>query len=172
MIKFLGMLILVIAGGLSGRLGSRVLEERLTDLTSCRQAFHLLETEISYALCPLPQAFCHVSDMCQGRAGLLFGSAAEILKAGEGVTAGQAWLAALKKHTPEMALNDGDIEVLASFAPGLGLCAREDQLRKLSLLEQALSGREENAGQHFRQMGKVWRSIGWCAGITVAMLWL
>ncbi len=165
MTRLLGGLLILAACAGWGYGGAARLTRRRRRLAAWQQGLLALMKEIEYSLTPLSQALA-LAAKAAGSEGNLFLETAGQLQAGEGITAGEAWQAAL-----ERTVADGEAwEILAPLGSGLGLSGAEQQLKQLELCRLRLAAAEEAARGKELQFGKIWRSMGWAAGALIVLL--
>ncbi len=165
--KLLGAVLIIIASATVGRYASKKLEKRVCFLADVQQGILTLAREMDYALTPMPQAFAVAAQTARS-ARFLFGSAAEILSSQRGVSAEEAWKEAMQQVT--MPLKAEEVQVLESFATGLGLSDKANQLKKLELSRLRLQALETTAKEEYQKMAKVWRSLGLTFGFAVVLI--
>jgi len=172
MLKFLGAVLVIISFGVIGTVLGRNLTKHTEELRQFQFALSALETEIVYALTPLPQAFKIVAKQTKGVVAKFFTTVSQELNNGQGQTAGEAWSKTLAKIAPYLMLNEGDLSVLAQFGQGLGSSDREDQLKRLTGIKMQLAAREKAAELERGQFQKIWQTLGWACGLAVTLLFI
>ena len=160
------LLILGASGGL-GIWSAARLKERVTLLAGTGAGVDSLMLDIDDLASPLPQALSKAA-LSAGPASALFEDAACRLKAGDGVTGSEAWLAALEGYTAAKELTP----LLAQVAAGLGETDAACQLRQLGACRQELARGQREAEENYARFGKIWRSLGWCGGAVIVLLLL
>ncbi|MGI5891379.1 MAG: hypothetical protein ACOX7H_01395 [Bacillota bacterium] len=169
MLKILGAIMIIFVCVSIGRLLAEELERRCRVLHDLQQGLLALEREISYAATPLPEAL-RIAARSSASAASVFENAASKLRQSRGINAQQAWEWALERAGYELPLGAEDLSILSAFGRGLGLSDMQDQIRRLELSRQRLFSLEEEAQAHYRQLGKVWKNLGWAAGIAIAII--
>ncbi len=169
MLRWVGLIMVVLGCGLMGQLLAKSLERRCKVLQELGQGLLILEREIGYSATLLPQALAQAGQGA-GQAGELFIVTGELLAAGEGQGAGHAWLDALDRTAPDLNLEEETRQLLVAFGQGLGLSHSQDQLKRLELCRLRLEGLETEAKNKWRQLGKVWKNLGWAMGLALALL--
>jgi stage III sporulation protein AB len=152
-----------------GRLLAAELDKRCYLLHDLQQGLLALEREISYTKTPLPQALKTAAE-AGGRSAVVFHYTVDLLNRRQGISAQRAWELALEKASHELPLKAEDLFILNSFGRGLGLSNAEDQVKRLELSRQRLFQAEELAKDQARRLGKVWKNLGWAAGIAIAII--
>ena len=147
---------------------TQILERRPKELREMRTALQMLETEISYAATPLPDAFRLIKDQFQGNMRDFFDQLVREL--GNMHTAGHAWQHSVESHYGKMAWNQEDRAILLALAPTLGLSDRQDQLKHLRLCQERLSMAEQQADERARKHARLYRSMGVLVGLLLVLL--
>ncbi|MGO0123008.1 hypothetical protein [Desulfothermobacter acidiphilus] len=168
--RWLGAALLLLAGGMAGHGLSRDYSCRPRELRALVSGLQLLRTEINYAV-PLPEALLRVGRNLGGEVGELFDQLAARLKCGGAAQGMESlWAGAVEQWRCRLALKEEDWEVLGLLAGILGGTLREEQERHLALaqerLELALGLAEEEARRYIR----LYRFLGWGAGLGLAVL--
>ena len=132
----------------------------------------MLETEISYALTPLPEALLGISEKIEGAVGQFFLITSQLLGQEQGMTAGEAWKEALKSLKGSTALTEGDIDVLSSLGANLGSSHREEQLKHLRLTQEHLKHQELCAEKDREKGERIWRTAGFFGGLVIVIILL
>jgi len=169
MLKIIGACIIIFASASIGRIGAAKMEKRFHALQYLQGGILSLEREIGYGATPLPEALISAS-AAAGPIAPLFQLTAQKLLAGRGINAQEAWSEAIEEVS--LPLNRADCEILAAFATGLGLSDGKDQLKRLELIRLRLQAAEEEAKKEWQNMGKVWKNLGWAAGVILVLICL
>ena len=145
-----------------------VLERRPRELREMRTALQMLETEISYAATPLPDAFRLIRDRFQGNLRDFFDQLVREL--GSKHTAGHAWQSSVDTLYGKMAWTQEDRSILLALAPTLGQSDRQDQLKHLRLCQERLAMAEQHAHELARKHARLYRSMGVLVGLLLVLL--
>lgn len=158
-------LILAGAAGL-GAWGAALLRRRIAYLDGAVRGVDSLMRDIDYLASPLTASLEQAAD-CAGAAASLFMAAARLLRSGQGLSGGEAWLAALEETECRDVM-----PVLACVGAGLGETDTARQLQQLGACRQRLTLAREQAEEDFARFGKIWRASGWCGGAVLILLLL
>ncbi len=169
LLRLFGFVAIVVASTLAGNLVAGSFSSRVKELGQLRTGLHLLGTEVKYAMSALPEAFTRVAQGVSLPVRRIFTEAAARLASGEGLTAGEAWEAAVRSVAWVTALDSGDVEVLLALAPYLGVTDREDQERHLLLVEDRLEAREAEAARDRAASERMWRYLGILGGLALGV---
>lgn len=170
LLKLLGSSLIVLATTTFGWLVAANYARRPVELRLCVAGLELLETQIGYAATPLPEALPRVAAALRPPIARLFSLTARALGSGRGLTAGEAWEAALERVWPRTALTDSDRDLLVALGPHLGASDREDQVKHLALARQRLSAACAEAESLAAREGRLWRNLGALAGLAIALV--
>lgn len=170
MLKFLGALLVVGAGGAAGLWVAQGYARRPEELRALQGALGLLATEISFALTPLPDALVQVARRADPRVAGLFRDVATLLCNRSGETVEEAWAKALDRFASRSALRDEDIAALAELGAVLGVSDCEDQVRHLALVVERLKVQGLRADEEARKNVRLWRYLGFCAGAAAVLV--
>lgn len=169
MLKLIGGLLVVASSGLAGWWVSRGYARRPVELRQFIAALQLLETEITYAATPLPEALDRVAEQVGAPASSFFRQISRDLGAHTGCSAREAWHAALGAHGPGSALSPGDLAVLGGLGNSIGISDREDQGKHLRLaaeqLKTALVAADDAAAKNVR----MWNYMGLLGGLIIVL---
>jgi stage III sporulation protein AB len=169
--KCLGALLVSAAAAALGWLLAAGLEKRAAQLRELRQLLQRLETEIVYAASPLPQALRQAAGERPGCAEI-FRLAAELLQAGRGLTAAEAWRQAIGQTAECLSLSAADRALLLRFGEGIGLSDISDQKKRLALLREELTMALAEAERERALYARVWRTLGFTSGALLALFLL
>ncbi|HHV63064.1 MAG TPA: stage III sporulation protein AB [Firmicutes bacterium] len=169
-VKLFGAMLVVLASWLAGNAIAGNLQRRVQELRSIRRCFALLETEISYAATPLPEAFLRVARGSPPQISAIFTGARELLVSSQGYTAGEAWELTLDKTYEFTAMDLGDREILESLGQFLGASDRDDQVRHIRLVCEQLRDREARAVEEAEKGARMWRFLAIGAGLILVLL--
>lgn len=131
-----------------------------------------LKSYVHYASMPLAEAFCHsaagVSDPVSG----LFAAIGELLHQQGWLTPREAIAQALNRNEAQLALKKAEQEALILFGANLGMMNREEQQRYCDMLLAQLEKIEQDALILRDQNATMYRYLGVCGGMTIAILLL
>ncbi len=170
MLKIIGSVVVMLAGGLIGTTVARSYERRPRELRELRSGLQLLETEIIYGATPLPDALDRVAQSCRGNIGYLFGYASKRLYSGEGFTAAEAWESALGSLSQMTSLNSDDLAVLQRLGSFLGVSDQGDQEKHMRLIAKQMTHQIEKAENDARVNVKLWRYLGISCAVVIVMI--
>ncbi len=130
----------------------------------------MLETEISYSLNPLPEAFKKISERIPKPIGTFFEFMSEQLLKDMGKPIYETWQLALQKLNDEASLKAEDMDILHDFGQGLGLSDRDEQLKNLQLAQEQLKLSEANADTLRQKNEKMYKTLGVLVGMALVLI--
>lgn len=169
-LKLVGSVLVILASTAFGYIVAGVYSRRPAELRLLGAGLELLETQISYALTPLPAALADAATSLRGPAARLFAFVAKRLSGGPGFTAGEAWQMGIDRIWSRMALTARDRDILRALGPHLGVSDRDDQVKHLALTRQRLAAACEEADAAAAKEGKLWRNLGVLAGAALVLV--
>lgn len=170
MVRLLGAVLVVVSCGIWGLSVAWSYRLRPRELRAFISGLKLLETEIAYACTPLPQALEKIGGQLEGAVKMLFLQLARRLRDEPGLPATYAWEQGLNGLKEKSALLPQDLEILRALGQGLGLSGREDQVKNLELAREHLKRQLALAEEAAERQGRMWRTLGFLLGITLALL--
>ncbi len=165
----------------------RELARRPKTLAAAMAALEMLETEVFYALNPLPDALLSAAERLGPTAGSPVGQFLTRCSAlmrpavpdgrlepepvrGPGLPAAEAWRQALDEVAPRLGLKRSDFDALLRLGAVLGASDRDDQVRHLRLAREELSHNFKQAVADRDAKTRVYLYLGLGAGLTVVIL--
>jgi len=170
MLKLVSGAIIVGVCSYFGWLMAQAYVERLKQLRALRVALQMLETEIGYALTPLPEALARIAQHTEKEISQFFQQVRELILSGNGYTAGEAWNMALDQVYAQTALHPVDREIIGALGVAVGASDREDQLKHLHLACEQLQKEEINAAEMRAKHEKMWKYAGFLTGLVIVLL--
>ncbi len=169
-VKLLGCAMVVAAGtgmgfSLAGRYSER--PRQLGQLIGCLTS---LGTHISYATLPLPAALARAARGLDSPVGGLFRLTAAILENRGWLSPRDALEEALEGGGRQLALERPERDILLQLGTNLGATGREEQQKYLAMVLDELRRVEQEALRLKDQNVKMYRYLGICGGLAVAIL--
>lgn len=118
----------------------------------------------------LPHAMEKVAGLVGPPVASMFSGAAELIKGGNGVTAGEAWAASVRESYPATSLAPEDLHILLELGDCLGTSSRDDQERHLRRTQDYLAICETRAREEKDSFCRVWQYLGLCTGLILVIL--
>lgn len=170
MFKIFSASVIILGAGLAGILISRNYSRRPVELRCLQSSLQMLETEITYAATPLPEALQKVAARSdKSVAGLFERTCAELLLM-SGCTAGEAWEKSLVEFYPKSALLPSDLVILRSLGGALGISNCQDQSKHLRLAMEQLGIEMVKADDAASRNVKLWNYLGFLGGLVIVLL--
>ncbi|MFC7370439.1 stage III sporulation protein SpoIIIAB [Fictibacillus iocasae] len=144
---------------------------RLQQLRNLKVSLMSLEAEIVYALMPLDEAFYHLSGQVEGALSRFFLSVSEKMKQGQR-TVDSIWIEEVEVLAREADFEKKETEILKQFGLTLGRHDRDNQQRQIQLALTHLSREEQEARDMAERYEKMYKSVGFLAGLLIVILLL
>ncbi|MGI9951527.1 stage III sporulation protein SpoIIIAB [Moorellaceae bacterium AZ2] len=170
MLKLAGAGLVILSCGFLGLGLSQAYFTRPRELRTLSAGLKMLETEIVFTATPLPLALARISERLEEPVALLFRVTARLLQEERGLPAAEAWEQGLEVLRERSSLTPADLDILRVLGQGLGASGREDQAKNLELARQHLHRQLAAAEEDANRQGKMWRTLGFLLGATVALL--
>ncbi len=168
-VKFGGMVLLVGAGTAFGFYKAYGFRRRIADIIMLQNAFRLLETEIFYALTPVPAAMESLEQRLPKPVQQFFHQVWVSMNM-EQLPVYQAWDKGLMALQQATFCGSEELGAIRSFGLSLGEGDLLAQQKNFQLLQQRLQYALEDAEQQRHQQGRVWQYVGVCASMAAAIL--
>ena len=169
MIKILGAVLIVIATSLIGFEVSKKLIARPKHIRDLRAALQILEAEIMYGHSPLKEAVLLLAKQIPAPVSILFKDfASKLGSANQSVQS--AWRDSLEVVRKHSELQQKEIDILLQFGETLGKHDRESQQKQIQLALVLLDREETDAVEKQMKYDKMARSLGFFAGLLIAIL--
>lgn len=170
MLKIVGAAMLILAGSFSGAEIGRLYAARPIELKALMGALLLLQSEISYAARPLGEALSAVAERADPKVAPFFRFAAQYLCSALGSTAAEAWDKAISEISSRSSLREEDLDILRDLSAALGNSDREDQTKHISLALERLRASAVMAEEDARRYVRLYRFLGFGAGLSLVVL--
>lgn len=171
MLKLLGACCMIGGCGYLGLQISSNFSRRVRLLQVLQNGLTMLETEINFTATPLPLAMQRVGEKLEGEAGSLFLRTGKKLVQYPGFSAGEAWDLSIGELCRLVPLTKEETAILRLFGWGLGVSAKEEQIKNIALAKEQLAEKEKAALEARGKNERMWRYLGFCTGaIAVLML--
>ena len=168
--KLMGLVALFTVPTLLGLYLSQRGRFRLGDLRQIKSALAILYGEISFAATPLPEAAVQVSRRVEAPVADLFAAFGELLNAGAGLCAADAWEQSYARHRHRFFFEKEDDDSLRSFGKTLGYLDQAMQMNTIQSTLERLSEREALLVEKQQKEGKLYRSLGLLGGLLLVVL--
>ncbi|MGG1515264.1 stage III sporulation protein SpoIIIAB [Paenibacillus oryzisoli] len=170
MFKMLGGVLIIGAGTLLGFLQASHYAKRPQQIRGLIGALGRMETEISYGLTPLPEAFASLGKQVAEPLATLFRLSSERLLANYELSMNEVWRAAVKEVWARTSMKRPEQEVVLSLGTILGQSDRSDQMKHLRLAISQLQAEEAESREEQRRYEKMWKSLGVLVGALIVIL--
>ena len=145
-----------------------MLRSRVRELSALCRMMRETETLLRFQALEFPELFARLRRTGAFASLPLLDECGRRLSDGERLA--DAWEAAVTDATRRSALDNGDRAALLDFGNGLGATDLEGQLNHVRLHRELLSDRLRVAEENAEARGKVYITLGICAGVGLCML--
>lgn len=170
MLKFFGGVLIIGAATLYGFLQAAHYVRRPKQIRLLISALGRMETEITYALTPLPEAFHSLSKQVAEPLSAMFRLTSERLSAGDGSSTREIWHKSVKEIWTRTSMKQPEQEVVLGLGAVLGATDRADQIKHLRLAISQLQTEETESREEQRRYEKMWKSLGVLIGALIVIL--
>ncbi len=167
--KLSGIVLVIGAGTALGFYKAYGFRRRISDIIMLQNAFRLLETEIFYALTPIPTAM-KLLEQKLPRPVQQFFHQVWLTMDTEQLSVFQAWDRGIQALEQNTFCGTEEIGAIRSFGLSLGEGDLLAQQKNFQLLQQRLQYALEEAEQQRLQQGRVWQYMGVCVSMAVTIL--
>lgn len=169
MLKLFGAIFVFGAGALIGMYMSHQYSSRPRHIRQLIQALQRLETEISYGMTPLADAFASIARQSSGPVAALLAIAAEQLQT-DSVDTRRALEQSAERCWERTSMRMAEKEIWLHLGSILGVSDKSDQIKHLRLAMSQLKSEEHAAQDDQRRYASMWRSLGMLGGALVVIL--
>ena len=170
MLKLAGAAMIIFACGLAGITVARNYTRRPQQLKAFVSALQMLETHITYASAPLPEAFDTICRRCQNSIAPFFKKTGELLRDKTGYSASEAWDKALLEYIPQTSFTNNDLQIFKNFGSTLGISDRIDQEKHIRLATEQIKMELVKAEEAAVKGSKMWRYMGFLGGLMIVLI--
>lgn len=163
-------LIVILGGGYLGMIYASRFDSRVRQLEAFRGALNQLEFDIRFLSLPLTEAMEKVAESQSGAVGKIFRETAGSLSRCKGTQVSAVWKAAMDKYRSQLCLTEQDLQAVSSFSHSLGSGDTESEIGNIRAAQMRLSVAEDAARAQAQKNGRLYRGLGFLAGIFAAVL--
>lgn len=170
MMKFVGAVLVIGAAASYGFLQANHFAKRPKQIRQIIGALQRMETEIIYALTPLPEALVLLGKQIEEPLSSLFRTTGERLNMTAGTSTREIWQQTVKETWKRTSMKRPEQEVVLQLGHVLGLTDRGDQVKHLKLAVSQLQAEETESREEQRRYEKMWKSLGVLIGALIVIL--
>lgn len=172
MLKMLGLGLIIGACSAIGMSMGRDLKRRVAQLQELRRMTGMLQGEIQYAKSPLSEAFRHAAARLKEPFSAFLRHTAEDMEQFSGEPFSEIFARNAGEELKDSGLLKEDLEQLCGFGEHLGYLDQQMQLRTIDLYRMQISETCEQAAEELKNKEKVYRYLGVCTGLFLAILFV
>lgn len=158
---------LVLSSSYIGILIAKRYQNRVRELKEMKTCLAIFSTKIKLTYEPIPQIFETLGKKENSNISNIFKKASQKMKE---ISAGQAWLEALKEENTN--LTKEDIGILKNLSNLLGKVDVEGQIREIELVDNFLNQQIEKAEEESKKSEKMYKTLGITAGLAMVIILL
>ncbi|MFT8364209.1 MAG: stage III sporulation protein SpoIIIAB [Sporolactobacillus sp.] len=170
MIRVIGAILVLAASTSIGFVLAARYRERPRAIRQWRLALQSMETEILYGLVPVESLAAHLSQRLPQPIAHFFSYLKKGLEDGQPLQT--AWRTATLDYWPETAMKASEREIILQFGTTLGTEDAVNQKKHIQLAISHLDAEETEARQEQATYEKMWRSLGFLAGLLIVLIML
>ncbi len=169
-LKLLGCSLVIISGTAVGFQLAGWCGERVKQLNQLMAGLISLKSLVISVAMPLPEALARCTAGISGPVADMFKDSAVILSNRGWLRPGQALKLAIEEQGENLAFAKPELNVLAVFAANLGNMNRTEQEKHFAMAQEQLAKIERYAARSRDQNSKMYRYLGVCGGMALAIL--
>jgi stage III sporulation protein AB len=169
-LKFIGAVFIIFAATLFGMLQARHYARRPKQIRGLIGALQRMETEMTYALTPLPELLSSLAKQTAEPLADLYRKISEQLTGSSGISTREIWQQEVMMTWKGTSMKLPEQEVMLQLGHVLGLSDRSDQVKHLRLAVSQLQAEEADAREDQRRYEKMWKSLGVLIGGLIVIL--
>ncbi len=168
MFKWFLCLILILSCGSLGMMKAQSYSQRLTELSDLKDMIRMLRTEMQYRKDPLPTVFIRIASYKENRSMELLERCIGLMK--ENMEFKTCWEKAADLAYRGSCLTETDLAVIKDLGLQLGKSDIQGHAGVFSLTEAKLEAQIQEASEEKKAKGKMYRGLGFSAGILIAVI--
>ena len=167
--KAAGSALVIAAGGLVGFAAARRVEAELREVERLETALHFLQSEISYALTPLPEALKRAGAAAGGEIGALLARTGALAGLSNRRSVSRALDLALDEIHPELTKV---LAIVKELAASLGLSGHKEEVRHIEMSIDRARSLKKELEDECRRKARLYRYLGLFSGASLAIVLL
>lgn len=170
MIKFLGAVLILGAATMFGFVQALNYARRPKQIRQMIGSLQRMETEIVYALTPLPEAMLTLSKQMAEPLSSLFRITAERLHDTLVTSTREIWQQTVREVWKRSSMKQPEQEIVLQLGNVLGITDRSDQIKHLRLAVSQLQAEEQESRDEQKRYEAMWKSLGVLIGALIVIL--
>lgn len=172
MIKGIGAVMVILAGGGWGMLQAAKIEECYRQMRYLRKLIFRIRSEIRYSRQVLPEAFLYVGSEAQEPYKMWLLSLCERLTKRQGTSLAGIWEEETRRYLAEIGIPQDMMESLIRLGSELGTIDIEMQVRTLDLYLEQMEQKMEDMRTEQKERIRLYQCVGVTGGIFLAIILL
>ena len=163
---------LILGCGGIGMFFSNRFKARVRELELLQNAITELEFDIDFLNITLDRSFEKLAKNSDGPLKEVFSYVAYRLRENPGSDMGRIWKRAIFKYNQSLSLTASDVQILMDFSKNLGAGSREKEKNNIKLASMRISIALDEARLDAQRNTKMYRGLGFLAGIFMVIILL
>lgn len=168
--KVIGLILILLSSTLIGLAAGQDLSERIAAMEQVEQMLQLLRGELRCSYIPFPQAFCQVADRVASPWKEFLRDLSVRLERMSGSRMQELWAEAVDGLPENCGLAGEDRKELSALGKELGYLDLTMQLNTLEHFEERWKRRMDNLREELPAKRRIFRCLGICAGVAMALI--
>lgn len=170
--KLIGGILIIISSTLLGFYYGEKYSKRMENLLFLEQCIKLLETEIVYGACPLPEALSNVYKKGNKKVSYIFNDIKVHLQTNKDGDVFSSFLTVAKDLKNKLNFKEEDIELFLSLGRILGSSDREDQEKNIKVIQNQMKLLQKDAKIEKDKNERMYKNLGVLMGIAIIIILL
>lgn len=172
MLKMILLLMIVLTCSYGGIVYGESFKKRHNQLKEILKAITLLQNDVLYGSTPLPEALDRLKDKVDDPLKTILDKASVKLFEGKVKSVYEAFVEEFEFINKEFYLNESDTKIVADFLRSLGECGVYGQENIFNLAVEGLKINLKDADESAKKNTKLYRYLGVCFGIMIAIFFI
>lgn len=168
--KISGACLVIIAGSALGFQMARRYSERPQQIRQFISCLSTLQSYIVYAALPLNEALRCCAEGLEGIVGDIFRRTGELMSDNPVLSPEDAFAAAQAEYRRQLTFQKAEQELIKLFSAHLGMLNRDEQGKKLCLIQEQLESIVQEAQQMRDSNVKMYRYLGVCGSLAIVIM--
>lgn len=170
--KLIGGFLIIFSSTMLGFYYGNKFSKRMENLFFLEHCIKILETEIVYGACPLPEALLNVYRKGNKRVSFIFNDIRSNLLLDKDGDVFNSFTIVSEKIKDELNFKDEDIELLLSLGRVLGASDRQDQEKSFKIILNQIQLLQNDAKKERDKNERMYKNLGVLMGIAIVIILL
>lgn len=170
MIKYIADIIIIMGCGYIGVYMAGKINKRITQLNCFEAALKQLSFNIGFLALPIREAVLKASETQEGVTRKILENITGLMLGRPDISLQYAWQKAICNHKDEIFLKDTEILILEDFLHNIGQGDKNETLNSINAATAKLHLASDEAKAEQEKNGKLYKGMGFLAGILIVIL--